>query len=349
MTFHGGDIYRQQIEYDFSVNVNPLGMPSACIEAAKRAVEMASHYPDTEAEALTRAIALSKGVAEDEIIVANGAAELIYMFCHALRPAKVLTVAPAFTEYECAVRAAGGSVIYYNLKECYNRFVLNDSFIDYINDDLDAVILCNPNNPTAELIDSDILIRIADKCEKLGIFFLLDECFMPFVVNNYKYSMIGENGYRKYEHMVVLRAFTKIYAMAGLRLGYALSVNRSLLEGMKSQTQPWNVSVIAQMAGIEALRDDLYLDKTIKLINEEKEYLLTELRKLPIKKLYDTDANFLLFKTDKNLKAKLLEKKILIRSCEDFEALSNEYFRIAIRSHGENIVLIDALNEIYLH
>lgn len=334
---HGGDCYRNRIDYDFSINVNPLGMPQASIEAACQGIRLSGRYPDEKGEALCKALAKKEGVAKENILLGNGAAELIYALCHSLRPQKALAPAPCFMEYESAILAAGGKMTYYPLAE-EKDFDLEEGFLSAITEETEIVFLCSPGNPTGRLIEQQLLWKIALKCERMGIWLCVDECFLPFMRAEKELSMIGK---QQLSHLVVLRAFTKVYGMPGLRLGYACLSSKMLLDKMKASMQPWNTSVPAQMAGIAALQEDeSYLEKTRKLIDEEKKYLLNELSKGLAEKVIPSEANFILFKGRADLQKLLLKEKVLIRDCSNFENLAEGYFRIGIRTHEENAELI---------
>lgn len=335
--FHGGDIYRNTVEYDFSVNINPLGMPKESIRAAQEGVLLSDHYPDYKGEKLCNAIAFKESVKSEQIILGNGAAELIYSLCYAVNPIRGLIAVPCFLEYEEAIKRAGGIIDFYPLKEEYN-FRLGEDFIDYITKDIDIVFLCNPNNPTGNIIDKNLLEKIAVKCESTNTYFCIDECFLPFLYN--KNEITFKNRIEEFPHLIVLRAFTKIYAMAGLRLGYALSSNEELLKNIRSTMQPWNTSIPSQMAGIEALKDNEYIERTLRLISDEKKYLVDELSNGLTDKIYDSSANYIFFKAERNLKELLLKQKILIRSCGNYRNLTDNFYRIGIRTHSENTELI---------
>lgn len=343
MYLHGGDIYRNNVKYDFSVNVNPLGMPKSCIDAGCRGVRLSGAYPDHDCEKLKCEIEKNKGIKSEDIIVGNGAAELIYAICCGIKPKKALIAVPTFQEYERAVAASGGSVRYFNLKE-ENNFQLDEDFINKITDDTDIVFLCNPNNPTGNLIERNIIEKIALKCEMTGTYLCIDECFIPFCEREEEVSMINE--YCKFPHMIVIRAFTKIYAMAGLRLGHAIVSDRKVREGIRSKIQPWNVSIPAQMAGVAALNEKGYIERTRGIIKEEKEYLISELSKGLAEKIYASEANYIFFKGREDIKERFIEKGILIRDCSNFEKLKKGFFRICVKNHNENVEFIKAFREI---
>lgn len=366
---HGGDIYRNPADYDFSVNINPFGMPEKSLEAAQNAIHLCGRYPDWKGEALCRAIAEAGGVRAEQIILGNGAAELIYALCcflyrrgrfgaeaegishdadtfcmekrekdiPALGARKGLIPAPSFGEYEAALLAAGGQADFWNLN-AENGFALGEDFAEAVTENIGIVFLCNPNNPTGSLADRELLLKIAQKCEKTGTWFCLDECFLPFSERESELTLKGV--LERFPHLIILRAFTKIYGMPGLRLGYAMTANEALLQGMRRCMQPWNTSIPAQAAGAEALKDGEYLERTRALIGKERDYLTEALRTGLAERVYPSAANFIFFKSRHDLKELLLKEGVLIRSCSNYRNLEKGYFRIGIRTHEENQELI---------
>lgn len=340
---HGGDCYRNQIEYDFSINVNPLGMPEESKRAACEGIRLSDRYPDYRGEALCRALAEAEGVPEEAVVLGNGAAELIYGLCHGLKPKKSLIPVPSFQEYETAVFSVMGEVVYVEMKE-EDDFRLPEEFLSLITADTDILFLCNPNNPTGRLTEKALLMKIAGRCEETNTWFCLDECFLPFLEKEEEVTMKHELS--DFPHMIILRAFTKVYGMPGLRLGYGLTAGRELCRRLQGALPVWNTSIPAQMAGEAALRDREYLERSRKLIQKEKEFLVEELSKGIADKIYASEADFIFFKSRKDLKQRLLERKILIRSCDNFKGLSEGFFRIGVRTHEENLALIRACNDI---
>ncbi len=337
---HGGDIYQYPAKLDFSVNINPLGMPSGSIEAAKEGVLLSAvHYPDTHSRALCRALAECYGIREGQIVAGNGAAELLFALCQFLRPKKGLVLAPSFQGYEEALKGAGAETVVWKLQETMD-FAVTENLIDDINGTEEILFLSNPNNPTGILVEEELLFRIARRCEETNTWLCLDECFLPFLGQSEEQKRTMMKNLERYPHIIVLRAFTKIYGMPGLRLGYVCSANEELLQGIRSVLQPWNVSIPAQMAGIAALQDKEYLEKTFQMILEERKYLISELADGLVSKIYPSTANFLFFCAHGGLKEQLLEEGILIRGCGDFRNLYKEYYRIAIKTHQENEELI---------
>ncbi len=320
---HGGDVYRNPIEYDFSINVNPLGMPLASIQAAHEGIVLTGRYPDYRAEQLCRAIAKAQNIPADRIIPGNGAAELLYALGQTI-PGKALAIAPTFTGYAEAVAAGGGEMSYAGNEQ---------ELIEKLDDSIRLVFLCNPNNPTGTLFTREQILRVLAKAEAMQAYVCVDECFLPFLEEEASYSMLPYLA--KHPRLLVLRAFTKIYCMAGLRLGYLACGDTELQSRIRAKLQPWNTSIPAQMAGIAALSDTEYLAKTRENLQAERAYLVPRLREL-VAEVYDGYGNFLLFRDEPDLKERMLEVGVLIRACGDFERLDDTYFRIGIRSHSEN-------------
>ena len=234
---HGGYIYGDTIKYDFSANLNPLGMPESARKAARKAIAESDCYPDPFCSALNKRIKEQWGVRGDMIVFGNGADDLIYRIVYAEKPKRAVIVTPTFTEYAAALENVDCEIIEHRLSE-ENGFTLDETILDKLTDDVDMLFLCNPNNPTGRLIDLSLLKRVNKACER-GICFVLDECFIELAENGATHSLTAsELGY----NTIILRAFTKTYAMAGLRLGYAVfgSKDTALLTALAGQH--WSVS-----------------------------------------------------------------------------------------------------------
>ena len=336
---HGGDVYRHPGVLDFSSNINPLGTPESVIQAACDSMRDISCYPDVLQEKLLAGLSDYEQVPAEQLICGNGAAEVIFSFVHAIGPERALVTAPSFAEYESALQAAGCETLYYNLDE-KNGFVLTEAYLDSLTPDLDMAFLCNPNNPTGCTIDSALLEKILERCRDHSIWLLVDECFQDFIDEPHSLTVKGKLD--SFPQLFILKAFTKRYAVPGIRLGYGLTANQELLEAMHKIVQPWNVSVPAQAAGCAALREEAYVNEARALIREERAFLKKELAGLGYK-VYDSKANYVFFRGPADLQEKALEKQVLIRSCANYPGLSEGYFRVAVRRHEENLKLLEAL------
>ncbi len=338
---HGGDIYRNQISLDFSVNVNPLGTPECVRIAIREASNNIDTYPDPFCEKLRRRLAEVLGTQEDWILCGNGAAELIYQFVSALKPKKTLLPVPSFSDYEAALTAVDCLPEYYELLR-KEGFLLNERVLDAITEDTDLVMLCSPNNPTGRLIDHTLLLNILEHCRKTGTWLFLDECFAELTDEELP-SLLSE--LRPEDRVFLLRAFTKTYAMAGVRLGYAICPDPEMTDHICLRSQPWNVSSLAQAAGVAALDCPDWAEQARELIREEKEYLLRAMELMGITVL-PSDTNYLLLSGVPGLYESLLLRGILIRNCENYRGLGPGDVRIAVRTHEENETLLEAIREV---
>jgi len=320
---HGGNIYSGNIEYDFSANINPLGMPESVRKAITESVDMCERYPEPHSSRLVSAIAEYENISSGNIVCGNGASDLLYRIISFIRPERAFIKIPSFIEYEKALIEYGCEIT------------------ETLSDNIDMIILGNPNNPTGKIIDSEFMNKICNLCREKNIYFLCDECFLDFVRDGKKFSVRNFMN----SNIIILKAFTKIYAMAGLRLGYAVFGNPELALKIENYGQCWSVSVPAQLAGLQALRETEYIKKTILFIENERKFLTDNLKRLGIK-VYDSETNFILFYSEVPLDRLLLNKGILIRNCENFRGLDCHYFRIAVRTHEENKILINALEDI---
>ena len=314
---HGGDIYSKEYRLDFSANINPLGMPEAVREAACRGVELSVHYPDVWCRELRDALGREFAVPADHIICGNGAAELIFALAQALRPRKALLVSPGFAEYELALRSVGCEIAFYECRP-EKGFVLQEDYLQAVTEELDMVFLCNPANPTGVLLPRELPGRIADRCREKKVLMVLDECFNGFLDEPEKATLIPQ--VMEKGGLFILGAFTKLYAMAGLRLGYGICRDKVILEKMRSVLQPWNVSLPAQMAGRAALEQKEYVRQSRECVKTERSFLIRKLRELGMT-CYASSANFVFFHGPAGLTEKCEKRGILIRDCSNYRTL----------------------------
>lgn len=337
---HGGDIYRNHVKIDFSVNVNPFGMPEDVKAALYRAVENCSRYPDISAEKVKKAVSGMLAVPEKRLLFGNGASELFMAIIHGIKPKKAVIPVPAFYGYEYAAGAADGEILYYETKE-ENDFCLQEDFLSVLTEDVDVLFLTNPNNPTGHLMSRELLGNVLFHCREKGIYVVLDECFIEFCGK--ECSMLQE--IETFSNLILVRAFTKIFSIPGVRLGYLICGNQVLLEKIGRQLPEWNVSIFAQAAGYECAMQTEFVSKTITYIEKERHFLEIGLKQAGFK-VFPSKANFFLIYCEQPLYERLLEKGILIRDCANFRGLSKGFYRIAVKSRKENEALLKAIGEI---
>ena len=338
---HGGDVYDGEIQLDFSANTNPYGTPQGVLDAITAALPRVHQYPDPYCRELVKTISEFEAVPKDWVLCGSGAAELIYSYCEALRPGRAMELAPTFSEYSLALERVGCQVERYSLKK-ENYFSLTEDFLPALERSRpDVLVLCNPNNPTGQVIGLPLLEKILDVCEEQGTCLFVDECFLDLSDDGVSLkSHLGEH-----PNLFILKAFTKSYGMAGVRLGYCLCAQGQLLEEMSHTVQPWNVSTLAQSAGVAALHERAFLQRTRALIPVERQWLQSQLEALGFW-VCPSKANYLLFQGSQDLWEQLRKQGIAIRSCGNYHGLGTGWYRIAVRLHGENECLIRAMKEV---
>lgn len=345
MNVHGGDIYRNHVTIDFSVNVNPLGIPQSVKDALHRAVEQSSCYPDIESASLKKAVSKMLVVPEEYLLFGNGASELLIALIHGLQPAKTVIPIPSFYGYEHAAKAAGTEILYYEMKQ-KNNFCITEDIYHVLTEDIDLLFLANPNNPTGVLLEKSTITELLLHCKKKGIYVVLDECFIEF--NAPTYSMLSEM--ESFDHFILLRAFTKIFSIPGVRLGYLLCKNQKLLARIADQLPEWNLSCFAQKAGCACAREGQFITKTEEAIRKERSFLEEGLSQRGLQ-VFPSMANFILIyrkeaESADTLYAQLLRQGILIRDCQNFRGLDRGFYRIAIKTRDENQKLLQAIENI---
>jgi threonine-phosphate decarboxylase len=335
---------------DFSVNINPLGLPESAAEAARAAIGSARRggYPDPFCRRLREALSARLSVPASNIVCGNGAGDLIYRIVRRLTPRKALVTAPAFSDYEKALLEASSGIVHHELEK--PNFLLDGRILEKINGDIQLVFLCSPNNPTGLTIDRDLLAKIVRKCEECRVTLVVDECFNEFLDEPEVHTALPYLA--EAPRLLILRAFTKIYAMAGLRLGYCVTGGEKRASALADTGQAWPVSVPAQAAGIAVLGDKDYYDRSRALVKTERARMKTEFKKLGFESTCG-EANFIFFRVtpasgfdNGSFFASLLKRGILIRRCDNYRGLDDSYYRAAILTHDENTALLEALAEL---
>ena len=383
MDFHGGNIYKVFREknlkeiLDYSSNINPYGIPESLKSRIIENLEILERYPDPDYVELREKLAHLNKVDMSDIVLGNGATEIIFLFMKVINPKKILIVSPTFGEYERAVKAteiSGDTVSlsssngdnknienkkieieYFELKES-DDFKLNiGNLKNELENKYDLLIICNPNNPTGKFLKLAQTEEILKECNKYDTKLFIDEAFIEFLADGMKESIINTEENKK--NLFVIRAFTKFFAIPGLRLGYGMYFDKELEKKISEKKEPWSVNNIAEMAGLTVLDDTEYIEKTLKWIVEEKIYMYEKLNEISGIKVYETEVNFITGKIDeklfseglnvKVLREKMLEQGILIRNASNFKFLDERFFRLAIKDRESNKRVIEVLKGIF--
>ena len=344
---HGGNIYntKGQAEtwLDFSANINPIGLSETVRTTILNHIDGLVHYPDPQARELKSAIAAKYNIALENIITLNGAAEFFYLFFNTFKPQRVMIPIPSFSEYERAARAANCEIKYFTTHAENSFNIPFDELIDIIRaEEINCVVLANPNNPTGNLLDNKDVIKLLESVD----FVVVDESFVDFLGDEYSIRQLTKS----YSNLVVVQSLTKFFAIPGLRLGFAIA-DEAVINRLELGKDVWNVNYLAQKAGVAALDDVDYINKTRRWLATEKDYIIDRLRNIEGIKYFEPTVNFVLikFKTVDialNVIDTLKNHKILVRSCANFPGLDGSYIRMAIRSREENCKVLDILERL---
>ena len=309
----------------------------------KRQLGSISEYPDSDSVNLRKALQWYCKIPHEQIVIGNGATEIIYNFCKAFLSKKtpVLIPIPTFGEYEAAAKLSGCKITFFKTMNLESNL---DNFIKKIPKN-GCVFVCNPNNPTGKLLSKRNLLKIIQAAKKKSSLVFVDESFIELVPESNQ-SVI--KFIKKFSNLFILRSMTKSFGLAGIRVGYGIG-SKQIISILNNLKIPWNVSGLAQHAARAALCSISYLNKAKKIIENESQYLRNSISKIDGFECHDAAANFILIKTkqkSKTIQKKLLKKKILIRDCSSFRGLNNNYIRIAVKTRKENQKLVKALEKI---
>ena len=336
---HGGDTYGLGNVVDFSASLNPLGMPVQVVRALKVAAASFEAYPDPLCRDLTTALAQREDVSGERIVVTAGASDAFSRIAAVLKPHKALVCSPCYSGYEQALHPYWPRVVHHSLVAREN-FDVTERILDYIEPDIDLIFLCTPNNPTGRTLSRELLCKILRTAARWGSYVVVDECYIDFTVEHSCVSLL-----ERYPNLIVVKAFTKMYAMAGFRLGYCLCGRDDLAARIREAGDPWAVSSPAQVGGLAALEVSGYLDLTRDYVAEQRTVLEDGLRDLGAL-VIPSEANFILFQSPSPLYDELLERGFVIRRCANFRGLDDMWYRIAVRTRDQNARLLAAMAEV---
>ena len=343
---HGGKNPSQSSDptiLDFSSNITPIGIPISVKNILKKNLDNIQNYPDLNSYDLISSLQKYTRLEKSNLLVGNGAIEIIYNFCFAFlsKKTKVLIPIPTFQEYETAAKLNNSKISYFKTLNLSKQI---DSFLTKI-PKKGCVFICNPNNPTGNILSKKDLLRIIQRSQKRLSIVFVDECFIE-LVPDYNESVISY--VKKYDNLFVLRSLTKSFGLPGLRIGYAVT-SKQMTEILQKIKIPWSINSLAQNAAIISLKNKSHLTKSKSVIKKELSFLKNKINQLDGFQCHDSTTNFILIKTihdSTKLQKKLLKQKILIRDCKNFRGLDNHYFRIAVKSHKDNLKLVNALESL---
>jgi len=339
---HGGNIHKtrrssspvQQI-LDFSANINPLGPPEWLRGLISRSVEDLVHYPDPEYADFTAAIANHTGAAKECVLVGNGTTELLYLTIRAVAPKRVIIPVPSYVDYARAAELANAEIIKVPLAE-QDNFRLDFARLAEVMQAGDLVIIGTPNNPTGGIPDRQELLECATANQQVS--FLMDEAFLDFIDGSASLATAGDN-------IITMNSMTKFYGVPGLRIGYAVAPSH-LANKVRMLQPPWTVNTLAQAVGTNALKDTEYQKRSRENCKLLREQLVQTLSSIAGFYIYPGAANYIFGKltngkTSQDLYEHCSKHGVMIRRCDNYANLGDNFFRVAVRTADENTRLAE--------
>lgn len=341
---HGGNVYENKVNMDFSVNLNPLGIPPEISDALQRSLDNAGRYPDPAQNDVRSSIAHALKLDKDCVYAGSGASQLILASVMALTPSKALLFEPGFSGYRHVLSAAGCPVLSHLLSE-ENGFAITKEDLKALSPDTDLVFVCDPINPTGLNVRDDVLYKLLERAASYHTAVILDESF-------YLMSDKASDGFTdrsakllsEFDNLYIIRSLTKLLAVPGVRIGYALS-DPANIDKLIMQLPEWNLSAAGEeaiKAGMKLITKTDLISKTVKVILNERDFLRTGLKDMGLT-VFDSNSLYILFRGPVGLYDRLLEKGILIRDCSDIPGLGPGFYRIAVKTHEDNEILMEAV------
>jgi threonine-phosphate decarboxylase len=329
---------------DFSANINPEGPPPAVIPTLHASLEDPGSlgcYPDVELTELKQSLAHYAGVAPDNIVVANGFVPILDAALRALKIRHCLMPVPAFVEYRSALTRAQIKITPHLLSSESNFAFSMESMLS---GDHDAILLANPQNPSGVSCNPQALLELVAAAADKDIAVLLDEAFIDYIASESLSSHV-----KRFSNLMVFRSVTKFHGIPGLRVAYAVA-SEELCQRVTSELPPWPVTSLAAHAVIAALRDVAYAERSRFLNQERRAMLQSELNNLEMYS-YNSAGNFLLLRLPGGMNSDLLwqhmilDHRMVLRNCRNYEGLGDGYLRVAVRTKLQNDAFVKALGQ----
>lgn len=327
--------------FDLSENVNCLGTPAFVQEMWPGLFHKLTHYPHPQAEPLRSQLANVHSVNNEQIVIGNGAAELLSTFATLFNGKQVILLHPTFSEYKETLTAAGATCLDLVIDVHAPQLPLEDIYAAM--NEANCIYICNPNNPTGKLIELDVLLPLVDMAKQRECHVLIDEAFMDWT--DEKQSVIPYVA--QFEHVTVMRSMTKMYALAGIRLGYMVS-SPSTIARVQQKLPHWNVNALAISIGTECIQQQTFREQSIAFSTKQRVHITQFLREQGCAVLEST-ANFMCFQLPEPDKTRdfyfyCLAQGVVVRHTENYLGLDGQWIRIGMKKDEA----MNAFKSVYL-
>lgn len=343
MNKHGGYHGDDSKMLDFSININPFGMPESVKAKLIAALDNVTVYPEINGESARRKIASDIGVERENLILGNGAIELIYLFARSHQFKRAMILTPTFNEYQRALIMNHCTAIETFLLKPEDEFdIQEETFLQQTESfQPEVIFICNPTNPTGRYYDQKQLERLMAKCSSEIVWFI-DESFIEFSDCESCVSMIGNSA-----PLFILRSMTKIFGMPGIRIGYGIG-SPEVIRKMEHWKEPWTINALALTAAENVYDNRDFIQKTRSYIQTERDRVYRALQAIDGIRPFKSAADFHLIQTAipaEELNRRLNAMSVNVRTCEDFEGLETHYVRAAVKLPEDNDRLINCIRD----
>lgn len=352
MNFHGGIALKDRgVLNDYSVNVPPFKMEQWMVKSLEKSLAHLGSYPEIDGDTPRKMIADRLEISHEQVILGNGATELIYLVARAHGEGRVGIVEPTFSEYRRAFDYKKNDILSFSRDLSHFSKIEAKALCHFINENrIGLLFLCNPNNPTGEFYDADWIETLLKGVKNTAFQLVLDESFIDFVKLD---DIVHFQRMRELMHqyqIILIRSMTKTFSIPGIRVGYAVG-SQKWVECLNRYKEPWTMNTFALDLMPDLMKADSYRERIKRWCAEEKEHISQAYKAFTGIDVFIGEANFYCIRLSEPhcdyYYHKMLEKGIHMRRCHDFLGMGKGYYRIAVKSNEDNIQFINTLWEAY--
>lgn len=334
----------------FNANLNPKGIPESVTQAIKENISSIVKYPDIYYNKLKTAVSSYVGAPLENIVMGNGSTDLLKLYGALLLPKKALLLTPGPSEFENVLSAYNVELSFYDLREEDDFKLDMDDLISQLTDDLDLIIIANPNNPTSKKIELADIRKLTEACKEKNIFLIIDEMYIEFLDDYKEYTAVPLT--EEFDNISVIRSVSKFFAVPGLRFAYAIMNNPEHKEIIDLTTTKNNIASLTAIAITDMFKDEEYITESQSMIHTERSLVYLAMSTSKTIKLIKPDANFMLVKllkddlSSSDVAMHCNQRGIIIRKCDDIRGLSDKYIRMCFMKPKQNDLMVNTILEI---
>ncbi|MBB5323465.1 threonine-phosphate decarboxylase [Anoxybacillus tepidamans] len=325
---------------DFSVNTNPYSLPLSLWPTQADFCRWATEYPDPDASELINYLSRTERLSSEQLLIGSGASQCIDLLARLFSGKRVGIFEPTFSEYRRACEANRCTIVSIVSDEQRDWAYDQQQLLELV-EQVDVLFLCHPNNPTGTVMKKEQLYSLLEAAEQAGTFVVIDEAFYHFW--NGAYTAL--EWISSFSRLIVIRSLTKMYHLAGVRIGY-IAANEAVVQKLKAFQPPWSVGQVAQKLALHFLPMNEFVVHARWMIDHERKRITAVLQKAGYY-VSPSVVNFYLLRAPHQSAEKLLydllREGLIPRHTKNFRGLDGHYLRLAVKTKGENDQLLSFL------